>query len=112
MSTTLGSGRSSTWSQGNACVFPGIDGVAGGRVDMASRYMDDFGVAGYRGFGRQPDTDGRRPCGSMRAWSAPRGSDEPQADQQGAAYDARRGQNPCLAELSAIERPDRQQCRG
>jgi hypothetical protein len=36
------------------------------------------------------------------------GSDETQAHQQGAAQDSCGGQNPRPAELSAIERPDRQ----
>jgi len=37
-----------------------IDGVAGlrRRVDTASRYISDFGVAMYCGFGRQPGKDG------------------------------------------------------
>ena len=48
----------------DARVFLGIvlplDGVAGlrGRVDTASRYISDFGVAMYCGFGRQPGKDG------------------------------------------------------
>jgi hypothetical protein len=50
---------------GDARVFLGIvlpiDGVAGlrRRVATASRYLDDFGVAMYCGFGRQPGQDGR-----------------------------------------------------
>jgi hypothetical protein len=50
---------------GDARVFLGIvlpiDGVAGLRRRMAtaSRYIDDFGVAMYCGFGRQPGRDGR-----------------------------------------------------
>jgi hypothetical protein len=49
---------------GDARVFLGIvlpiDGVAGlrRRVDTASRYISDFGVAMYCGFGRQPGADG------------------------------------------------------
>jgi len=49
---------------GDARVFLGIvlplDGVAGlrRRVATASRYLDDFGVAMYCGFGRQPGQDG------------------------------------------------------
>jgi hypothetical protein len=49
---------------GDARVFLGIvlpiDGVAGlrRRVATASRYIDDFGVAMYCGFGRQPGQDG------------------------------------------------------
>jgi hypothetical protein len=49
---------------GDARVFLGIvlpiDGVAGlhRRHDTASRYISDFGVAMYCGFGRQPGTDG------------------------------------------------------
>jgi len=37
-----------------------IDGVAGvrRRVATASRYISDFGVAMYCGFGRQPGQDG------------------------------------------------------
>lgn len=48
----------------DARVFLGIvlpiDGVAGlrRRVDTASRYISDFGVAMYCGFGRQPGKDG------------------------------------------------------
>jgi hypothetical protein len=48
----------------DARVFLGIvlpiDGVAGlrRRVDTASRYISDFGVAMYCGFGRQPGADG------------------------------------------------------
>jgi hypothetical protein len=45
-------------------------------------------------------------------WSTPCGSDETQADQQGAAQDARRSQNPPFAELGAVERADRQQRGG
>lgn len=50
---------------GDARVFLGIvlpiDGVAGlrRRADTASRYLSDFGVAMYCGFGRQPGQDGR-----------------------------------------------------
>jgi hypothetical protein len=50
---------------GDARVFLGIvlpiDGVPGlrRRVATASRYLDDFGVAMYCGFGRQPGEDGR-----------------------------------------------------
>ena len=50
---------------GDARVFLGIvlplDGVAGlrRRVATASRYLGDFGVAMYCGFGRQPGQDGR-----------------------------------------------------
>jgi hypothetical protein len=42
-----------------------IDGVAGlrRRHATASRYLDDFGVAMYCGFGRQPGEDG---MGTMR----------------------------------------------
>jgi len=49
---------------GDARVYLGIvlpiDGVAGlrRRVATASRYISDFGVAMYCGFGRQPGTDG------------------------------------------------------
>jgi hypothetical protein len=49
---------------GDARVFLGvvlpIDGAAGlrRRVATASRYLDDFGVAMYCGFGRQPGQDG------------------------------------------------------
>jgi hypothetical protein len=49
---------------GDARVFLGIvlplDGVAGlrRRAATASRYLDDFGVAMYCGFGRQPGKDG------------------------------------------------------
>jgi hypothetical protein len=49
---------------GDARVFLGIvlpiDGVPGlrRRVATASRYLSDFGVAMYCGFGRQPGTDG------------------------------------------------------
>jgi hypothetical protein len=49
---------------GDARVFLGIvlpiDGVAGlqRRHATASRFLDDFGVAMYCGFGRQPGTDG------------------------------------------------------
>jgi hypothetical protein len=49
---------------GNARVFLGvvlpIDGIAGlrRRVATASRYISDFGVAMYCGFGRQPGKDG------------------------------------------------------
>jgi hypothetical protein len=49
---------------GDARVFLGIvlpvDGEAGlrRRVDTASRYISDFGVAMYCGFGRQPGADG------------------------------------------------------
>jgi hypothetical protein len=49
---------------GDARLFLGIvlpiDGVAGlrRRVDTASRYISDFGVAMYCGFGRQPGADG------------------------------------------------------
>jgi hypothetical protein len=49
---------------GEARVFLGIvlpvDGEAGlrRRVDTASRYISDFGVAMYCGFGRQPGADG------------------------------------------------------
>jgi hypothetical protein len=49
---------------GDARVFLGIvlplDGAAGlhRRVSTASRYLDDFGVAMYCGFGRQPGKDG------------------------------------------------------
>jgi hypothetical protein len=49
---------------GDARVFLGIvlpiDGVAGlkRRHDTASKYLADFGVAMYCGFGRQPGTDG------------------------------------------------------
>jgi hypothetical protein len=49
---------------GDARVFLGIvlpiDGVSGlrRRVATASRYISDFGVAMYCGFGRQPGTDG------------------------------------------------------
>jgi len=49
---------------GDARVFLGIvlpiDGTAGlrRRVTTASRYIDDFGVAMYCGFGRQPGADG------------------------------------------------------
>ena len=49
---------------GDARVFLGIvlpiDGAAGlrRRHDTASRYLDDFGVAMYCGFGRQPGADG------------------------------------------------------
>ncbi len=49
---------------GDARVFLGIvlpiDGVAGlrRRHDTASRYLSDFGVAMYCGFGRQPGADG------------------------------------------------------
>jgi hypothetical protein len=49
---------------GDARVFLGIvlpiDGVAGlrRRHDTASRYISDFGVAMYCGFGRQPGSDG------------------------------------------------------
>jgi hypothetical protein len=49
---------------GGARVFLGIvlpiDGVAGlrGRYATASRYISDFGVAMYCGFGRQPGADG------------------------------------------------------
>src|SRR5215472_765090 len=48
----------------DARVFLGIvlpiDGIAGlrRRVDTASRYISDFGVAMYCGFGRQPGKDG------------------------------------------------------
>ena len=48
----------------DARVFLGIvlplDGEAGlrRRVDTASRYISDFGVAMYCGFGRQPGADG------------------------------------------------------
>jgi hypothetical protein len=51
-------------SAGDARVFLGIvlplDGVAGlkRRHDTASRFLDDFGVAMYCGFGRQPGADG------------------------------------------------------
>ena len=48
-----------------------------------------------------------RPCGS-RTWCTLCGSDETQAHQQGAAQDSCGGQDPRLAELSAVERPDRQ----
>jgi len=47
----------------DARVFLGIvlplDGAAGlrRRVDTASRYISDFGVAMYCGFGRQPGKD-------------------------------------------------------
>ena len=49
---------------GDARVFLGIvlpiDGEAGlrRRLATASRYLEDFGVAMYCGFGRQPGTDG------------------------------------------------------
>jgi len=49
---------------GDARVYLGIvlpiDGVPGlrRRYETASRYLDDFGVAMYCGFGRQPGTDG------------------------------------------------------
>jgi hypothetical protein len=49
---------------GDARVFLGvvlpIDGESGlrRRVDTASRYIPDFGVAMYCGFGRQPGADG------------------------------------------------------
>jgi hypothetical protein len=49
---------------GDARVYLGIvlpiDGVPGlrRRHETASRYLDDFGVAMYCGFGRQPGTDG------------------------------------------------------
>ena len=49
---------------GDARVYLGIvlpiDGVAGlrRRVATASRYLPDFGVAMYCGFGRQPGADG------------------------------------------------------
>ena len=49
---------------GDARVFLGIvlpiDGVAGlrRRQATASRYLSDFGVAMYCGFGRQPGADG------------------------------------------------------
>ena len=49
---------------GDARVFLGIvlpiDGAAGlrRRADTASRYLSDFGVAMYCGFGRQPGADG------------------------------------------------------
>jgi len=49
---------------GDARVFLGIvlpiDGVAGlaRRHGTASRYISDFGVAMYCGFGRQPGADG------------------------------------------------------
>jgi hypothetical protein len=49
---------------GGTRVFLGIilpiDGVAGmrRRKTTASRYLDDFGVAMYCGFGRQPGRDG------------------------------------------------------
>jgi hypothetical protein len=49
---------------GDARVFLGIvlpiDGVAGlrRRHDTASRYLSDFGIAMYCGFGRQPGSDG------------------------------------------------------
>jgi hypothetical protein len=49
---------------GDARVFLGIvlliDGAAGlrRRHDTASRYLDDFGVAMYCGFGRRPGADG------------------------------------------------------
>jgi hypothetical protein len=48
----------------DARVFLGIvlplDGVPGlrRRFATASRFLDDFGVAIYRGFGRQPGRDG------------------------------------------------------
>ena len=48
---------------GNASVFLGIvlplDGVPGARLRhaTASRYLDDFGIAMYCGFGRQPGQD-------------------------------------------------------
>jgi hypothetical protein len=51
---------------GDARVFLGIvlplDGVSGlrRRHATASRYLDDFGVALYCGFGRQPGQDGRQ----------------------------------------------------
>ncbi|MFL5900732.1 MAG: hypothetical protein ACJ75S_05985 [Solirubrobacterales bacterium] len=37
-----------------------LDGAAGleRRHDTASRFLDDFGVAMYCGFGRQPGADG------------------------------------------------------
>jgi hypothetical protein len=61
---------------GDARVFLGIvlpiDGVPGlrRRHATASRYLSDFGVAMYCGFGRQPGADGTRPCGSTPRWSA------------------------------------------
>ena len=55
---------------GDARVFLGIvlpiDGIPGlrRRHATATRYLYDFGVAMYCGFGRQPGRDGRRPCAS------------------------------------------------